>query len=125
MYKVLHDFQSMTLLDKIVGDSKRGITIGVPKSRVTSPSLRSTVNLANPRSYADPGAAPNGADFVPLQKADGTVLEGRDLRSLNVRRAPRRCRHSRWSGRSCPTTRTAPATRCCGRATATTSTPRP
>jgi hypothetical protein len=82
LYKVLHDHQSMTLLDKIVGDSRRGITIGVPKSRVTSPSLRSTVNLANPQSYDDPGAAPNGADFVPLQKADGTVLKGRDLKSL-------------------------------------------
>ncbi|HEX6361251.1 hypothetical protein [Actinophytocola sp.] len=82
LYKVLHDHQSMTLLDKIVGDSRRGITIGVPKQRVTSPSLRSTVNLANPQSYDDPGAAPNGADFVPLQRANGTVLKGKDLRSL-------------------------------------------
>jgi hypothetical protein len=83
MYKVLHDYQSATLLDKIVGDSNRGIMLGVPKSRVTSPSLRSTVNLANPQSYDDPGAAPNGADFVQLQKANGTVLKPSDLRSLN------------------------------------------
>ena len=82
-YTVLHDFQSSTLLDKIVGDSKRGVVIGVPKKRVTTPSLRSTVNLANPAAYATPGAAPNGADYVPLQKADGTVLRGRDLRSLS------------------------------------------
>lgn len=82
LYKVLHDYQSMTLLDKIVGDSRRGVVVGVPKSRVTTPSLRSTVNLANPQSYDDPGAAPNGADFVPLQKANGTVLKGKDLRSL-------------------------------------------
>jgi Immune inhibitor A peptidase M6 len=80
--QVLHDFQSATLLDKIVGDSRRGIVLGVPKSRVTSPSLRSTVNLANPAAYATPGAAPNGADFVPLQKANGTVLKGSDLRSI-------------------------------------------
>ena len=82
MYSVLHDYQSMTLLDKIVGDSRRGIVLGTQKSRVTTPSLRSTVNLANPQSYDDPGAAPNGADFVPLQKADGTVLKGKDLKSL-------------------------------------------
>jgi hypothetical protein len=82
VYSVLHDFQSSTLLDKIVGDSKRGIVLGVPKNRVTTPSLRSTVNLANPASYATPGAAPNGADYVPLQKADGTVLKGSDLRSV-------------------------------------------
>ncbi|MFL6121101.1 hypothetical protein [Actinophytocola sp.] len=83
LYTVLHDFQSATLLDKVVGDSRRGIVLGVPKSRVTSPSLRSTVNLANPAAYATPGAAPNGADYVPLQKANGTVLKGSDLRSLN------------------------------------------
>ncbi|SCE69541.1 Immune inhibitor A peptidase M6 [Micromonospora mirobrigensis] len=82
MYQVIHDYQTMVLVDKVVGD-RRGVMLGVPKSRVTSPSLRSTVNLANPRAYATPGAAPNGADYVPLQKADGTVLRGRDLRSLS------------------------------------------
>lgn len=82
IYRLLHDFQSTTLLDKIVGDSNRGVVLGVPKNRVTTPSLRSTVNLANPTAYATPGAAPNGADFVPLQKADGTVLKGSDLRSV-------------------------------------------
>ena len=40
------------------------VVLGVPKSRVTTPSLRSTVNLANPDAYDDPGAAPNGADYV-------------------------------------------------------------
>lgn len=83
MYQVIHDYQTMTLVDKIVGDSRRGIMLGVPKSRVTTPSLRSTVNLANPAANATPGAAPNGADFVPLQKADGQILRGRDLRSLS------------------------------------------
>jgi hypothetical protein len=82
LYTTLHDFQTATLLDKIVGDSRRGVVIGVPKQRVTSPSLRSTVNLANPAAYATPGAAPNGADYVPLQKANGTVLKGSDLRSI-------------------------------------------
>jgi hypothetical protein len=81
-YRFLHDYQSMVLLDRIVGDPPFGLVLGVSKSRVTSPSLRSTVNLANPESYNDPGAAPNGADFVPLQKANGEFLRGRDLRSL-------------------------------------------
>lgn len=83
MYKVIHDFQSMVLLDKIVGDSKHAIVLGVPKSRVTTPSLRSTVNFANPNVNDDPGAAPNGADYVALQAANGQVLRGRDLRSLS------------------------------------------
>jgi hypothetical protein len=50
---------------------------------VTTPSLRSTVNLANPRSAATTvGAAPNGADFVQVKNGSGQVLRGRDLRSL-------------------------------------------
>jgi Immune inhibitor A peptidase M6 len=75
LYRVLHDYQSMVLLDKVIGDAKHAVVLGVPKSRVTSKSLRSTVNLANPDAYDDPGAAPNGADYVPLGR-------GRDLRSL-------------------------------------------
>ena len=82
LYGVLHDFQSMMLLDKIVGESKRSVVLGVKKSRVTTPSLRSTINLDNPNINDDPGAAPNGADYVPLQGANGNVLKGRDLRSL-------------------------------------------
>ena len=87
MYQVIHDYQSMTLLDKIVGDSQRGIVLGVPKNRVTTPSLRSTVNFGNPDANNDPGAAPNGADYVALQGANGTVLNGRDLRSLSFQGA--------------------------------------
>ncbi|HYN93757.1 MAG TPA: peptidase M6 immune inhibitor A [Pilimelia sp.] len=88
MYRVLHDYQTMTLVDKIVGDSRRGIFLGRPKSAVTSPSVRSTVNLANPQAYSEPGAAPNGADYVPLQRAGGQVLRGKDLRSVTFRGAP-------------------------------------
>ena len=39
------------------------------------------MNLANPQSYSVPGAAPNGADYVLLQK-NGTAIKGKDLRSL-------------------------------------------
>ncbi|MBM0236517.1 immune inhibitor A [Micromonospora sp. ATA32] len=86
MYQVIHDYQTMTLVDKIVGE-RHGVMLGVPKSRVTTPSLRSTVNLANPAANATPGAAPNGADYVPLQNATGQVLRGRDLRSLSFQGA--------------------------------------
>jgi hypothetical protein len=82
LYKVIHDHQTMVLVDRIVGNS-RGVMVGVPKGRVTSPSLNSTVNLANPESYNDPGAAPNGADYVLLQRANGQPFAGRDLRSLS------------------------------------------
>ena len=81
-YKVIHQFQSMVLLDKLVGDSRRSLVLGTRKSLVTTPSLRSTVNLANPSSYITPGAAPNGADYVALRGPDGRVLSGKALRSL-------------------------------------------
>ncbi len=80
VYQVLHDFQTMTLVDKLVGDSKHGVVLGVPKSRITTKSLRSSVNLDNPQSYSVPGAAPNGADYVVLQKNGQPI---RDLRSLS------------------------------------------
>lgn len=73
LYEVVHDYQSMVLLDKLVPGWR---VYGVAKSRVTTRSLRSTVNLANPAINATPGAAPNGADYVPL------TVPGRDLRSV-------------------------------------------
>jgi hypothetical protein len=81
-YKVIHQFQSMVLLDKIVGDAKHSIVLGADKRYVTTPSLRSTVNLDNPESYDTPGAAPNGADYVTLRGADGKALRGSKLKSV-------------------------------------------
>jgi hypothetical protein len=82
MYRVIHDFQSMTLLDKLVGDARHALVFGVSKRRITTPSLRSSVNLDNPDANDEPGAAPNGADYVLLRRADGRTLKGRRLRSL-------------------------------------------
>jgi len=79
-YSVFHDFQTMMLVDKTI-DTRRGIILGADKRNVTSKSLLAQVNLANPSSYDKPGAAPNGADFVLLQK-NGQPLKGKDLRSL-------------------------------------------
>jgi hypothetical protein len=83
LHDVLHDYQSMVLLDKIIGDAKRAVVRGVAARAVTTPSLRSAINVANPDINDDPGAAPNGADYVPLVGADGQVLAGRTLRSLS------------------------------------------
>ncbi|HUR73558.1 MAG TPA: hypothetical protein VMZ00_04735 [Sporichthya sp.] len=79
---VLHDFQVMTLVDRIVG-GQDGRVDGIAKSRVTSASLKSYINLLNPSAYAMPGAAPNGADFVPLRGTGAGLLGGADLNSLS------------------------------------------
>jgi hypothetical protein len=65
LYDVVHDFQTMNLVDKIVGEGG-GTMLGVALRRVTAASLRSTINLDNKSDYDTPGAAPNGADYVPL-----------------------------------------------------------
>ncbi|NHW87594.1 peptidase M6 immune inhibitor A, partial [Escherichia coli] len=57
------------------------------KRRVTTASLDATVNLANPASYATAGAAPNGADYVTLQKANGKPLGLGDLRAIKCQGA--------------------------------------
>jgi hypothetical protein len=82
LYGVLHDFQTMSLVDKLVGDPGGGTMVGVPLDRVIGPSVRAGVNLANPAAYDYPGAAPNGADYVRLRGASGRWLRGRDLRTV-------------------------------------------
>jgi hypothetical protein len=72
LHDMLHDFQVMTLIDKVV-DEPGGVLKGAPRQRVTSRSLRSTVNLDNPSAFGAAGAAPNGADFVRLPDEWQTV----------------------------------------------------
>ena len=81
VYSVVHDFQVATLIDTYV-DRRKGKVRGIAKSRVTSASLNSTVNLGNPKSYAADGAPANGADYVALRANSGLYLKGKDLRSL-------------------------------------------
>ncbi|MBW8732676.1 MAG: peptidase M6, partial [Terrabacter sp.] len=76
---VLHDFQTMNLVDRYLGNGK-GKATGASVASITSKSLNATVNLANPASYAKPGAAPNGADYVTL--FDGTKAK-KSLQSLS------------------------------------------
>ncbi len=65
LYDVLHDYQLMTLIDGVAGEPGGKIK-GIAADRVTAASLRSTVNIGNEAAYDLPGAAPNGADYVPL-----------------------------------------------------------
>ncbi len=81
-YSVIHDFQTMVLLDQTLG-GRFGLLLGKDRRKVTTPSLTSSVNLDNPASYAAPGAAPNGADYVALRNGSGRVLRGSELRSLS------------------------------------------
>ncbi len=81
-FKVIHQFQSMVLLDKLLGRSPNARVIGTSKKLVSTPSLRSTVNLTNPEAFNTPGAAPNGADYVVLRNRAGQMLAGRQIHSV-------------------------------------------
>ncbi|WP_305784777.1 immune inhibitor A domain-containing protein [Symbioplanes lichenis] len=87
VYDVLHDFRTMSLVDKVAGEA-RGATVGVPREKVVAESLRATVNLDNPAAYDRPGAAPNGADYVRLRDARGRGWQGSELRSVRFTGAP-------------------------------------
>lgn len=90
VYKLLHDFQLMNLTDSTADTGvdgrwghRNGRITGALRKDISTRSLDASVNLSNPASYAKPGAAPNGADYVQLRAADGTSLTGGDLRSLS------------------------------------------
>ncbi len=83
---VVHDFQTMNLVDRYVDNAKAKVS-GRPRSAVTAYSLNATVNLDNPAAYIKGGAAPNGADYVALRNAKGGTLAGRTLTSLSFRGA--------------------------------------
>lgn len=99
-YVVIHDFQSMVLLDRIVGDTPHALfrenqrfslkarQTGTAKARVTTPSLHSSLNLDNPDAYDDPGVAPNGADYILLRNGAGQALTGNALQSVSFIGSP-------------------------------------
>ncbi|MGQ0624993.1 MAG: peptidase M6 immune inhibitor A [Sporichthyaceae bacterium] len=79
--EILHDFQVMLLVDKVVGARDATIT-GIAKKRVSTPSLNFALNLDNPAAYAAPGVAPNGADYVQLRAGGTRPLVGTELAEL-------------------------------------------
>jgi hypothetical protein len=77
---VIHDFQLMNLLDRIV--SAKGVQlVGADKAAVTSKELNAAANYTYRGAFASPGAAPNGVDYVQLVGPNGP-LNGKDLQSL-------------------------------------------
>ena len=81
VYKVLHDFQTMNLVDRIVGDRSIVIVLGAPQERVTTASLNALVNLANPQSNARPGR-PQRRGLRGAAERRGQASRARNLRSV-------------------------------------------
>ena len=80
VYDVVHDFQTMNLVDRALQPG--GKLNGYSASKVTTKSLNAAVNLDNPAAYAKPGAAPNGADYVRLRRRAGRCSPAGSLDSV-------------------------------------------
>jgi hypothetical protein len=80
--KVLHDYQLMTLLDRLLEQNGATLT-GVERNLVSSKSLRAGVNLQNPAAMSAVGAVSNGADYLTLRGLGVGPLNGQGLRSFS------------------------------------------
>ena len=65
--QVLHEWAALMALDNQAGSSLTGGAV----ADYTSNALWSTINWANPEAYSDPGAPPNGSDYVLLGPVSG------------------------------------------------------
>jgi len=77
---ILDDWLATAALDGVLD---RGASlIGRNASQLRTPTLDATVNWDTPEAYAEPGAPPNGADFVRLRDRRGRYLSAPQLLQL-------------------------------------------
>jgi Immune inhibitor A peptidase M6 len=80
--QVLHDWQLMVAVDALLDDGASISGKGVRKGDLTVPTLDASINWDSPDAFSEPGAPPNGADYVRLRNAGGAYLRGRDINSI-------------------------------------------
>lgn len=78
--RVLHDWVAQNALDRLLDHGATGLSAS-QRSRFTATRLSSTINWSAAKSYASPGAPPNGSDYV-LARAAGTPVTANTLSSL-------------------------------------------
>src|SRR5215210_1301358 len=79
--RLFHDWAMMVAIDGLL-DQHRQLRGGTA-SRYQVPNLNATVNWGNPDAYSEPGAPPNGSDYVQLRDAAGNPLKLNDIKSLS------------------------------------------
>jgi Immune inhibitor A-like, MAM domain len=78
--EVIHDWAAMVALDGVLDRGFR-LTGGQPaKYRV--PTLAASINWNSPDAYLNPGAPPNGSDYVRLKGAGNRFLKASQIRSI-------------------------------------------
>ena len=83
---VIHDWALMVALDALV-DSGGNIRGSLKERDVTTPTLTASINWNTPEAYSEPGAPPNGSDYVRLRDASGNYLTGNQIDSLSFQGA--------------------------------------
>ncbi len=78
--EVLHEWLAAMALDGVLDDGAKLLNASASVYRIGR--LDSFINWANDDTYSEPGAPPNGADFVRLRDASGGFISSDDLGSL-------------------------------------------
>jgi hypothetical protein len=78
--QVLHEWAAMVALDGVIDDG--AVLTGGNPAKYTVPTLDATINWDNPETYDNPGAPPNGSDYVRLRDAGGNFLPASGITSI-------------------------------------------
>ena len=77
---VIHDWAAMIALDGVLD---RGFRLtGGQAARYRTSTLDTSVNWSSPQAFRNPGAPPNGSDYVRLVGQSGGVLRSNRIRSI-------------------------------------------
>ena len=83
----LHDWAAMLAVDGILdrngGEYDRLDGLVRDASRYQTPTLEATINWDNSEAYSEPGAPPNGSDYVRARDDSGEWLDLRDIESVS------------------------------------------
>ena len=78
---VLHRWAMMVAVDGLLDQGRQ--LRGGSKSLYTTPTLDATINWEIPDAFSEPGAPPNGSDYLRLKDNAGNPLKLNDIRSLS------------------------------------------
>jgi hypothetical protein len=77
----IHNWAMMVAIDALLDQGRR--LRGGAASTYQTPTLNAAINWSNPDAFSDPGAPPNGSDYVQLKDAAGNPLKLNAIKSLS------------------------------------------
>jgi hypothetical protein len=80
--ETLHNWAAAVAVDA-KADAPGATVNGIDKGAVTASSLSAKINWDTVEAYTDPGAPPNGSDYVRLRDAGGAYLAAGDITSIS------------------------------------------